>query len=252
MLEIIVRLEQGVARKKLNQNAADAPDVAREAPAQVEDNLRRTVVTRGHHRRVVLIVERSRSKVDESDFRVEKDLAMACCPVYSSRRRRHSSIVRKSLIVVVNKQNVFRLQIGMNEVEVVQKGNTGEQLLGKLLDVGAGKRHKAVGLEKVKHTVAVEISNDADVVPVVEAVSQVYASVDVVVVVGRQCRQHSQFNAAGISVFGHRSNHLDGAVGAFPSVVGLHDFAKGALAEQLGNLICWSSVSGSAARRKAP
>ena len=53
----------------------------------------------------------------------------------------------------------------------MQKRDTGEQLLCKFLDVGAGKRNEAVGLEKVKHTLAVEVGDDADVVSEVEAVS---------------------------------------------------------------------------------
>lgn len=67
----------------------------------------------------------------------------------------------------------------------------------------AGEWHKAVGLEKVKHTLAIEVSNNADMVSVVEAISQVYASVNVVLIVGSQCRQYSQFDTAGVSVFGH-------------------------------------------------
>jgi hypothetical protein len=45
MLEVIVRLEEGVASKELNQNAANAPYVAGEAPAKLEDDLWGTVVT---------------------------------------------------------------------------------------------------------------------------------------------------------------------------------------------------------------
>jgi hypothetical protein len=45
MLQVIVRLEQGIAGEELDENATDAPDVAREAPSKVEDDLGSTVVS---------------------------------------------------------------------------------------------------------------------------------------------------------------------------------------------------------------
>ena len=80
-------------------------------------------------------------------------------------------------------------------------------------------------------------------VSVVEAISQVYASIDVVLIVGSQCGQHSQFDTAGVSVLGHGSDDFDGAVCAFSPIVGLDNFAKCALTEQLCDLIYWSGVS---------
>lgn len=44
MLEIVVRLEQSVTGKELDKDASYTPDVAREAPAKVEYDLRCTVV----------------------------------------------------------------------------------------------------------------------------------------------------------------------------------------------------------------
>jgi hypothetical protein len=45
MLQVIVRLEQGIAGEKLDENATYAPDVAREAPSKVEDDLGGAVVS---------------------------------------------------------------------------------------------------------------------------------------------------------------------------------------------------------------
>jgi len=45
MLQVIVRLEQGIACEKLDENAAYAPDVARKAPSKVEDDLGSAVVS---------------------------------------------------------------------------------------------------------------------------------------------------------------------------------------------------------------
>lgn len=48
MLEIIVRLEEGVAGEELNQDASNAPDVTRVRPPESENDLGRTIVPRGH------------------------------------------------------------------------------------------------------------------------------------------------------------------------------------------------------------
>ena len=79
----------------------------------------------------------------------------------------------------------------MDEIEVVKEGNTREELLRKFLDVGAGERDKAIGLEEIKDTLSVEVSDNANVVPEVEAITEMDTPVDVVLVVGGQCRQHS-------------------------------------------------------------
>jgi len=73
----------------------------------------------------------------------------------------------------------------VDEVEVVQESNACEQLLRKLLNVRAWEGYEAVGLEEVEDTLSVEVGDDAYVVPVIEAILQMYASVDVVLVVGR-------------------------------------------------------------------
>jgi hypothetical protein len=74
----------------------------------------------------------------------------------------------------------------MDEIEVVEEGNTREELLRKFLDVGAGERDKAIGLEEIKDTLPVEVSDNANVVPEVEAITEMDTPVDVVLVVGCQ------------------------------------------------------------------
>jgi hypothetical protein len=59
----------------------------------------------------------------------------------------------------------------VDEVEVVKEGNAGKELFSELLDVRAGEWDKAVGLEKVKHALAIEVGDNADMVPEVEAIS---------------------------------------------------------------------------------
>jgi hypothetical protein len=187
MLEVVVCLEQGVAGEELDQDAAYTPNVAGKAPTEIEYNLWCTVVTSRHDRGVILVVERSGTEVDKPYFRVEEHLAMSRTAADSRRRRRYGSVVCKRLVVVVDEQNVLRLQIGMDQIEVVQKGDAGEELLRKLLDMRAGEWHKAVGLEEVEHALPVQVGDDADVVPEVEAVPQMDTPVYVVLVVRSKC-----------------------------------------------------------------
>ena len=67
---VVVGLEQRVAEVELEGNAADAPDVARLRPAQLEDDLGGAVVPRAHHLGVVLPVKRGRAEVDQTDLGV--------------------------------------------------------------------------------------------------------------------------------------------------------------------------------------
>jgi len=52
---------------------------------------------------------------------------------------------------VAEQQDVFGLQIGVDEAEVVEKGNATEQLASESLNVGAGKGNEAAGFEKVEN-----------------------------------------------------------------------------------------------------
>jgi hypothetical protein len=50
MLEVIVRLEEGVASEELNEDAPDAPYVAGVRPPEAEDDLGRSVMASRHYR----------------------------------------------------------------------------------------------------------------------------------------------------------------------------------------------------------
>lgn len=62
-------------------------------------------------------------------------------------------------------------------------GNAGEQLSSKALDMCAGKRRESVLLEEIEDALAEQIGHDTDVVAVVEAFSEMDASVLVCLVV---------------------------------------------------------------------
>lgn len=71
MLQVIMRLEQRVTCEELDKYTPYAPDITRIRPSQPENNLRRAVMPRGDDRRVVLVLESSRSEIDESDFGIQ-------------------------------------------------------------------------------------------------------------------------------------------------------------------------------------
>lgn len=76
MLKIVVGLEQGITSVELDQDTTDAPDVAREAPAQVENDLWSTVVASRDDRRMILVVKGGGAEVNEANLRIEKHLTM--------------------------------------------------------------------------------------------------------------------------------------------------------------------------------
>ncbi|KAK3088969.1 hypothetical protein LTR53_019838, partial [Teratosphaeriaceae sp. CCFEE 6253] len=78
--------------------------------------------------------------------------------------------------------DVLRLEVGMDEVEVVQEGDAAQQLPGEGLDVRAGEGHEAALLEEVEDGEAEQGGDDADVAAPVEAVPQLDAAVPVLLV----------------------------------------------------------------------
>ena len=62
--------------------------------------------------------------------------------------------------------------------------DAGEELTGKALDLTVGKRREDVALKEVKHALSEQVSDDADVISVIEAIPQMDALVPIVLVVG--------------------------------------------------------------------
>lgn len=67
--------------------------------------------------------------------------------------------------------------------EVGLTGDAGEQLSSKALDVCAGKWCECVLLEEVKDALAEQVGDNADMIAVVEAFSEMNATILVVLVV---------------------------------------------------------------------
>lgn len=63
-----MRLEERDSQVELKHDAADRPNVTRLRPAQFQDDFRGSVVSRGHDRAVMFVIEGGASEVDESSF----------------------------------------------------------------------------------------------------------------------------------------------------------------------------------------
>lgn len=80
VLEVVMSLEKGIAGKELDEDAADAPDVTREGPAQSQDDLWRSIMPGGHDGRMILILEGGRAEIYQANFCVEQDPSLRCLP----------------------------------------------------------------------------------------------------------------------------------------------------------------------------
>ena len=112
---------------------------------------------------------------------------------------RYVSVVCKGLICIVYKEYVLRLEVSMNEVEIMKDcfrisirttdkpailtSHAGEKLLREMLYLTARERHECISLQEVEHTLPIEIGHQADMIPEVEAFTQVNTFVAVVGIV---------------------------------------------------------------------
>lgn len=113
-------LEQRVAGEEFDKDAADTPDIAWERPSKPEDDFRRSVVPSRHHRGVVFVLESSGSKVDQTNLRVQKNPSLGGVATNLDRRGWYLSVVGERLISTVVEQDILRLQISVDEIQVVQ------------------------------------------------------------------------------------------------------------------------------------
>lgn len=121
--------------------------------------------------------------------------------------RRNPTSIWENLSVVVHEQNVLRLQVRMNQIQVVENymklvgreqhtidiltSNTGQKLTSKALNVTVRKRRKVVTLKEIEDAHSQQVSHYADMVPVVETVAQMNALVAVVFIVGLERGKHT-------------------------------------------------------------
>ena len=120
MLQVIMRLKQGIAREELHKNTANTPDVTRERPPKTKDDFGGPIMSSGHDWRVVLILKCCWAEVDKPNLGVKQDFALRSLSIDCSRWWWDSTAVGESLVGTVTEKDIFRLQISMDQVKIVQ------------------------------------------------------------------------------------------------------------------------------------
>ena len=152
---------------------------------------------------MILIVECGRTKINQSNLTIKQDSSLSGSPCRAVGGRWYVAVVSKCLILVVDQQNIFWFEVGMNEIEIMKDysnisastfnrttigltGNTGEQLSCKVLNLTAWERHETIALEKVEHTLTKQVCDNANMIAEVKGVSQMYAFVSIRLVIQRE------------------------------------------------------------------
>lgn len=117
MFEVVVRLEECVAREEFDQDAANRPYITRKAPTHAEYDFWSTIVPRAYDIWMVFVLKSSTSKVNEAKLAVGQHFARACTLVICETFRHWR---------IADKKNVLGLQVCVYEIQVVQKGDAGK------------------------------------------------------------------------------------------------------------------------------
>jgi hypothetical protein len=124
-----------------------------------------------------------------------------------------------------------------NGTSGARTGHACEKLSCETLDLAVGERDEVVALEEVEHALAQEVHDDADVASEVEAVSEVNATIPIILVIGLEGCENSKLDFAGIPILLYRSNDLYGDEFSVLPIPSLDDLTKGALSKKLDHLI---------------
>lgn len=69
---------------------------------------------------MIFIIKGSRAKVNQTDLAVQQDASLRSFTGDGERGGRDVSVVGEGLVVVVDKEDVFGFQVGVDEVEIVE------------------------------------------------------------------------------------------------------------------------------------
>jgi hypothetical protein len=120
MLEIVVCLEKGIAGEELHQDTPNTPYIAREAPSQIQDDLGGSVVAGGNDRGMVLVIKCRGTKVNQANLAVKKDTPLPGVPGVRVGGGGNGTVIGKGLVCIADEEDIFGLEVGMDEVEVVK------------------------------------------------------------------------------------------------------------------------------------
>lgn len=134
--------------------------------------------------------------------------------------------------ITIGQENVFRLEVCVDQSKSMEKCHTGQELSSKLLDLVGWEGAEGVVLEPVVDRLSQQLKYHAHMVLVVEPLSQVQAFESVLWIIGLHGRQHSDLGLACIPVLLHCSNDLDCTVLPRLSIKTLDYFSKRALSQE--------------------
>lgn len=100
---IVVGLKESEASVELEYDAPDGPDVAGVRPAELKDDFGGAVVARRHDRRVVLVVEGRRAKIDQTCVGAANHTLVSVRLLW----------IRNELEIGICKENILWLQVGV-------------------------------------------------------------------------------------------------------------------------------------------
>ena len=119
-----------------------------------EDDFWRPVMPRTDHRRMVFVIKRGRPKVDKVDMRTQEYSSELRAPRVQRAAARYVPIVCECLVVVIEQKDILRLEVGVDEVQVVEERYRTQQLPREGLNVRAREWYKAAILQEVEDTEA--------------------------------------------------------------------------------------------------
>ena len=122
MLQVIVGLKQGVTGEELHKDAADTPYIAGKAPAQVQNDFRSAIMPSANDGTMVFVIKGCGAKVDQADVGIKEDPALFGRSLGQGRGSGNVPAVGECLVVVIDQENVFRFEICMHELQIMQEG----------------------------------------------------------------------------------------------------------------------------------
>ena len=85
MLQVVMCLEKGITSEELDEDAANAPNIAWIAPSQIKYDFWCSVVPCRNNGRMVLVIKSCGPKVNKSDLGVKQDSPLACDTLHCGR-----------------------------------------------------------------------------------------------------------------------------------------------------------------------
>ena len=220
---------------ELKDDATDAPDVTGIRPAQLQDDLRSSVVPGRHDGGVVLPLERRRPEVDQLDARVAHASHRLLRHVSGRRRRRHRDAVDEP--VVGDEQHVLGLEIGVRQLVVVHEPDRVAQLVGDVAHLLERVRHVRVALQEVKDGLAEDLEGEAHVAEVIEGVVHPNAEVLALRVLRVQLLEDVDLELGGFPVLVDVLDDLERHVGVGLQVPDSSHLPESSFSERRQNLV---------------